>query len=256
MTKRFVAAFVAAAWLCCIAANPAGAAFIDDFDTSHDYLTSGVTGTGWDGMLSTSTSKLDSNTTNSGKLTITETATWVGTTAMDTSTGAPFLYLNVTGDFVATTVIDTATVGSWHTVGLVTVDPGNTDSFVTAMGSFTGNLRQMAWSTVDGTRAQNSVSDTLANLNYYQIERSGDTFTSRYSNDSGTNWSDIASVSRADLADTLQVGVFASSVNGSSFTAQFESFEVTQVPEPSTFALTVFALLGLGLVGWRRRRRA
>ena len=226
-------------------ANAALVIFQDDFDASHDY-TGGVGATGWDGLLQPSTTVFNSNTSNAGNLTMASTGTWSGTTDMDT----PFLYLNVTGDFVATTVIDSSsTVGNFHTIGLAAVDPGNTDSFVTAQASYTGNERHFAWSTVDGARTQNQVSTSLANLNYYQIERLGDVFTSRYSDNSGSTWIDINSYTRADLADTLQVGVWHSAVSVSSRTAQFQSFTLA-VPEPSSTAL-----LGLGLSSLLLRRR-
>jgi len=204
-----------------------------NFDTGHDYLVDGVAGTGWDGMLKPTTTVFNSATANAGKLTITSTGTWGGTTAMNT----PFLYVNVTGDFVATTVIATADVANYHTVGMAAVDPGNTDSLVTAQASFSGSLRHMAWNTTDGSRAQAEVSASLGDLNYYQIERSGDTFTSRYSFNTGSTWIDIASYTRADLASTLQVGVFHSAGGASSPVAQFESFTLQQEPPKGTVIL-------------------
>jgi regulation of enolase protein 1 (concanavalin A-like superfamily) len=242
-----------------LAANPAGAAtFSDDFDTGHDYLVDGVAGTGWDGLLlptGANATVLDSNSTNAGKLTITEDSSWVATGDFD----APLLYKEMSGDFVATVVIDSMFAGNYHFAGLVALNPGDQDNYVTALARNAGtiSIRHFGWSTTNGARAQTSIvtsSTTDAELNYYRLERSGDTFTSRYSDDSGATWTDIRSDSRADLPDTLYVGLTgttgSSNTGTGPYTAQFESFEVEQVPEPSV------ALLGaIGVLGLLRRRR-
>jgi regulation of enolase protein 1 (concanavalin A-like superfamily) len=223
--------------------------FQDNFDVAHDY-TGGVGATGWDGLLNSGITTFNSTTSNAGKLTMAGDSTWGGLSAME----APFLYVNLTGDFVATTVIATATAANFSGAGMAAVDGANTDSFVTAHASFS-SPRHMTWSTTNSSRAQTQVtaSGGVGDLNYYQIERSGDTLISRYSDDSGDTWNTIVSVERTDLTDTLQVGVFQSSSSGNTNTAQFESFTV--IPEPSNLALIVSGFGVLMAVGRRRGRK-
>ncbi len=236
LTRSFVAAFAAAALLACLAANPAGAAtFSDDFDTGHDYLVDGVAGTGWDGLLlptGANATVLDSNSTNAGKLTITQDASWAAQNNFD----APLLYKEVSGDFVATVVIDSMIAGNYHYAGLVALNPAGTqNNYLTALARNAGSIsiRHFGQSTTDGARVQTSIvtsSATDAELNYYRLERSGDTFTSRYSDDSGATWTDIRSDERADLPATLYVGLTGTTGNTNPgtgpYTAQVESFEV------------------------------
>jgi hypothetical protein len=141
----------------------------------------------------------------------------------------------LTGDFVATVVIDSMTLGNYHYAGLVALNPGDQDNYVTALARCAdiGN-RHFGHSTTDGAMVKVYSDIVLVDdLNYYQLERSGDTFTSRYSDDSGATWTDIQSDSRADLPATLYVGLTGTTgspnTNTGPYTAQVESFQVEHV---------------------------
>ena len=82
---------------CLAVCSTAMADLIDPFNVAHDYLTSGVAGTGWSGIMNVGNATiLNASITAADKLRMTGVGDWGGTGA-----GGPFLYKEVTGDFIA-----------------------------------------------------------------------------------------------------------------------------------------------------------
>ena len=84
---------------CFVICSTAMADLVDPFNVAHDYLTSGVAGTGWSGIMNVGNATIfNASTTAADKLRMTGVGDWGGTGA-----GGPFLYKEVTGDFIAET---------------------------------------------------------------------------------------------------------------------------------------------------------
>jgi regulation of enolase protein 1 (concanavalin A-like superfamily) len=216
--------------------------FRDDFETAHNFLTDGVTGTGWSGVYTAAgsgrtTDFLACNTADGGVgagefLRIKCNSAWVA----GSSLAAPFLYKEVTGDFIATTRITAADAQDYNNAGLMVRMPNPTsgENLITAHASFApGAPRHRVWSTVNNVRTPTEVVAAAADLNYYRIERAGSVFISTYSNDGGATWTEIARVTRADLAAApyLEVGVFQ--IQGNSTTTQLAAhFDFVSITDP------------------------
>ena len=261
LTRTFTrVAPLALALLLGIAVSPANAATItDNFDSSHDYLADGVSGTVWDGLFvgTASVAIANANITNAGRLTLqSSNGYWEGN-----GTGL-LLYMNVSGDFTATVYVAGADTGPYNDMGLMArvASPASGEDYVAAR--YFAAYGMNAWrSTDDGTGTN---SDDTGIQPWLQLERSGNTFSFRRSND-GIVFLPIGSgsVDRPDLNGlALQVGIWQATFDPSySGAGLFDSFsldtpdgEVTGVPEPATLCLV--ALGGAVLAFFRRRRTA
>src|SRR4030042_1357590 len=94
--------------------------FSDNFNTTRNYLTQGVSGTGWDGFIgqgaNETVDKLNANIDRAGKL------------YMESHGGrwepsfiplGPFLYKIVSGDFIASVMVSESSNIQWNDVGLM-----------------------------------------------------------------------------------------------------------------------------------------
>jgi hypothetical protein len=242
-----------------IAVSQANAAIITDhFDSSHDYLADGVSGTIWNGLFvgTANVSTANANITNAGLLTLqSSNGYWEGT-----GTGL-LLYLNVSGDFIATVYVAGADTGPYNDMGLMArvASPASGEDYVAAR--YFAAYGMNSWrSTNDGG---GSNSDATGIQPWLELRRSGDTFYFDRSND-GISFSPIGSgsVDRPDLHGlALQVGIWQATFDPSySGAGQFDSFNLqtfpaeTGVPEPATLCL--MGLGGAVLAFFRRRRAA
>jgi len=215
-----------------------GEVFSDNFDTAHDYLAAGVTGTGWDGFLGLGAgekaSAINASATRAGQLYL-ESAGAALAEPWDAM--PPFLYKVVTGDFIATVkVTDYAgteaaplysnNCGLMARAALEDAGPGEdwiSVDYFPIWGC--GNMVRMG---NDGARTEpcnNGVAWKAGT--YLQLERKGDTFYARQSAD-GQTWTQLCNpFVRKDLAYIpLQVGLFQCDYSPDVSYAAFDDFSV------------------------------
>lgn len=228
----------------------------DDFDTTHDYLVDGVSGSSWAGVLnSASASALNASTTNAGQLTITTNG---NTTAWDgNGQSGPYLYQNVTGDFVATVTVAAGDAANYNVASLIARDPSAATSldenFFAANYNFFGSNPGVQRRNINkgSVTKFDSTSVPVAAPVLLRITRVDDSFTASYSTNSGVDWIDMAAATtKADMPDTIQIGLAAANYGANSFSVVFDDFSLAAVPEPGSMALM---LMGTALL-FRRRR--
>jgi regulation of enolase protein 1 (concanavalin A-like superfamily) len=238
----------------------------DNFDTAHDYVADGVTGTIWDGIVNAGSAvTLNSSTTTSGQLRI------AAANAVGWDSGyynAPFLYLNVSGDFDARVQVTAMTTGNYNVGALMARlgDPSadgtaGEDLMMVASNKF-GSLWIQGRSVDDTTKLDSNGPSGLAYPRWLRLTRTENTFNIYYGTDgatwTGVDWGGVLSSNiglnlvRNDLDGLpLQVGLWQGSFTSSGQTADFDNFSITIIPEPSA------GLLALGAAGLvlRRSRR-
>ncbi len=220
--------------------------FMDDFETAHDYLTEGVTGTGWDGFVGLSTGEtvdaLNASIDNPGELYMESTgAYW----APSWNPLGPFLYKEVKGDFIASVHIadyaglDTQTAVYHNDSGLMVRASKNPDQAGTGEDWIcvhyfpiwgVGIIARYA---NNGSRTEDTGGDGTAwNADrYLQIERDGNTFYLRTSSD-GLSWTDYPDASftgleRTDLDGlTLQVGLIHATYSSNTGYVAYDDFSL------------------------------
>ncbi len=222
------------------AAGTGGAAvFRDNFETAHDYLADGVTGTSWDGIIGAddgqTASAVNASTGRPGQLFLESAgAYW----HEPWNPLGPFLYKMVEGDFVATVKVaeyaGTVAAPVYHnTCGLMArarpEDAGNGEDWVSLDYFPIWNCGNFVRSADENVRTENGHNGMAFNLHpWLQIERQGGTFHFRTSAD-GITWTAMAQspLTRADLADVpLQVGLFQGTYSAASGSAAFDEFKV------------------------------
>ncbi len=234
------------------------------FDTSYDY----ISGTGGDpffsgqqfngGLQSPNSNPTlqtaDANTTNPGQLTISSTN---GHWEAGNDNGF-LLYRNVTGDFSATVFVASAPFVNFNTAGLMARNPSTANGEnwigVQLIGSFGAGPSQR--NDVNSSSSDVHASpETNFTTGYLQLTRSGDVFSTLFSTDN-VSFALIGQVTRADLPETVQVGLYQGTYSGNQGTATFDDFSITSstVPEPSTWVM--IGAGALTLVGLQRGRRA
>lgn len=235
-------------------------AFIDGFDTPHDFKTLGVEGTDWEALFGGGEPEALQVEAADGELTMASQGSYWNPEYDDAPGGdyGPFLYITVTGDFIATTrVTDFAgAVGAQvlnNYGGIQARTPGgeliNREDIVQIcyFPTWTGHI---AWNHDDNVREEVGftvpiwVGDSYATAreySYLQLERRGDDFHFRISRD-GVTWIPLTEQNvlytgtetpvvrtRTDMPKTLQVGLIhgmASSEPGGFI--RYDFFQVQQ----------------------------
>ncbi len=223
----------------------------DDFNTSHDYSGGNVSGTIWDGVLNTGNADgVDANISQTEKLVI-DTSTDQSDSTGDVSYSAPTLYLNVSGDFdVQVQIPDTALLNqNFESQGIVAFHDVTNLVEVLNIYANGGNIRRFREYT-DGVRTRDIENGYKS---WLRMTRTGDDFEGFHSDD-GNTWTSFGpTFTRADLPDTLKIGLFAATANTlGNLEAEFDNFTVTVVPEPS--ALVLLGIVMLGPLSLRPRR--
>ncbi len=211
--------------------------FSDGFETPHDYIADGVTGTGWDGFLGLNPGEtvdaLNTSTDRAGQLYMESTGAFYHE---PWDPLGPFLYKIVKGDFVATVKVSdyagTAEVPVYHNnCGLMAraeVDEGGAGEDWVAIDYFPiwgcGNFVRTS---DNDARTENCNNGAQWDLDpYLQLERKGNTFHFRTSAD-GLSWVEMACspITRDDLDGlSLQVGLYQATYSGDPGYAAFDDF--------------------------------
>jgi hypothetical protein len=247
-------------WLVCVVmvltlgSGARAVVFSDDFQTMREYLSEGP-GT-YTGMLDEGLSQLNSSLSKPGLLYMESAASSWGPGP------GPLLYVEVTGDFVATVkvadfagTIDAPLLS--NDAGIIARNPasdGGVENWVSVnyFPTWTGFI---ARSTADGVRDELGQTagrwtgvDTYAiaeQYPYLQLERVGSDFYTRVSADgvnfiplnaeayTGVNDGNQAPlvISRPDLPETLQIGLFHATYSGETGYVAFDDFTIV-MPEP------------------------
>ncbi len=215
----------------------------DDFSTSHDYLTGGVSGTIWDGIWNQSAANVLNTTGPSGELTIGTPSSAVGWDGSHAN--APFLYKNVTGDFDARVQVTAGTAVNYTIAGLlVRLNPANADGnagedFVMITRNWFGGGNQLR--RVDDNAQSDSGGYTPV-VAYLRLTRTGNVFRG-YTSSDGTTWTQRAwgggglDLTRADLGGTVQLGLTEGAfVAGNNTSARFDNITLITPDLPLTWA--------------------
>ncbi len=197
---------------CLAVCSTAMADLIDPFNAAHDYLTSGVAGTGWSGIMNVGNATiLNASITAADKLRITGVGNWGGTDA-----SGPFLYKEVTGDFIAETKAGAehfACAGLMVRLADVAAGGAGEDNMILAYWPVEfWNVGTIFWPTDNGARPEfdNSGYNGGVIPSYLRVERRGANFYWSRSSD-GVTWQALPSANprvRPDMnVATLQVGL-------------------------------------------------
>ncbi len=206
--------------LCLLWAAPA-VALIDNFDTPHDFVADGVSGTDWQAVVySGGVAGSLQILSSSGKLRMQSQGTtaggWDGVWDINgdgTADLCPMLLTEVTGDFVLITrFAGINNLQVYHqAAGLIARNPDTSAGENMVQSAFfsvwTGHI---TWNVVNGARTGEAGATGL-NVNQYsfmKLERVGDMFYPSVSQDGITWLPMMAGWSRPDMPETLQVGLF------------------------------------------------
>lgn len=234
--------------VCLLSANVFGAVLTDDFSVSHDYLTSGVSGTIWDGFIGQGAGEaadnLNSNMDRTGALFMESTnGRWQDPYPPDGSYYfGPLLYINVTGDFVATVAVTDYESGvDYNAGGLMArvaadADAGAGEDWVSTSYFPMFSVNNKMDSTDNDTRSE--IEPWTGSIHsYLMLERVGDNFYGRVSDD-GVNWAielnNGNAVSRSDMTGlAVQVGIWQCTYINSQGYMAFDNFELTYTSQGS-----------------------
>lgn len=194
--------------------STATADLIEEFDVAHDYVTDGVAGTGWSGIMNDDNMSVGNTTANPGYLTIDGTGNWNGN-----DTGGPFLYREVTGDFIAEAhqVLGVNSAGGLMVRlggNLALGGPGEDNMWLATWSSW--NVGSIFWPVDNGNRPELDITwdgDATGGPTWTRLERRGANFYWSRSYD-GVTWEALPSANprvRPDMdVPTLQVGIIHS----------------------------------------------
>lgn len=217
-----------------------GGVFHDDFETPHDF-TRGVAGTVWHGVINAESSLLlDANTSTPGRLRV-ETPGYKGWEAGKNN--APFLYMNVAGDFDARVEVTDQSAGDFSVAALMARLGGSAvndtigENYMSVNSNRFGSNSIQARTLQDG--GQNDSIDITNSLypRHLRLTRESNTFRTFESTD-GSNWKPLnwgglrgapigVDLVRDDLDSLpLQVGLWQGSFSNSGHTANFDNFSI------------------------------
>ncbi len=262
--KRYVSLVsVVALGLLATTASATVTTVTDDFSVAHDYLTQGVAGTIWDGVLNGGAVTVANTTANAGVLTTTLNSTpgygWDSSHA-----NAPFLYKNVSAaeNFTMQVKAVASPTDGYDVAGLlVYMDNSN---FVGANANYYNGHYEFRSLASGGQGGNNGETFNASSSTYLKLVYTASTSTfNMFASSDGSDWTAIKYVNtgsndlvRTDMTGTLKVGIaYADYVPGTP-TGQFDNFSLTTgtVPEPSSLALLAAGLVSLLAYAWRKRK--
>ena len=216
--------------MCC--GTPASAQltkFTDGFEEPHDFLVDGVVETSWDGFLGSGERE------TADRIEISDGALHLQSTNGRYQEGwnplGPLLYKNVTTDFKATVRIADYESVSFNNGGIMAraandLDAGKGEDWISLdyFPIYGGIYARMA---DDGRRAEKGSNGQGRDADrFLQMERKGNLFFLRYSND-GNKWQDLngSPFQRSDLVNVpLQVGLFQATYSNKQGQVSFDDF--------------------------------
>ncbi len=215
--------------------------FIDDFNTPHDYVKNGATGTIWDDyygwMAGETVTALNAAGDREGQLFISSEGSYWDT---PWSPLGPFLYKIVKGDFIATVKVTdyagTAAAPVYHNDGGLMArafpeDAGTGEDWISIDYFPIWNCGNFLWQADDNVRneAKGCNNGKRWNLDpWLQLERAGSVFHVRTSKD-GVTWTEMSCSpkTRNDLAGIpLQVGLRHATYSTASGYVAFDDFRL------------------------------
>ncbi len=228
--------------------------FSDSFSTARNYLTQGVTGSGWDGFVGQGTNetvnKLNASIDRAGKLYMESQGArweppWVPL--------GPFLYKNVSGDFIASVYVSESSNIQWNAVGILArvadLAAGGAGEDLEAVDHFLYIGSNMVMADDDGVESEVTTSPIKP---YLRLRRQGNTFYHEASSD-GVTWSLLngSPRTRNDLAGlSLQVGLQHASYTATVGFVVYDDFVLNFVtpetnpplPNPAAFETAPYAI--------------
>ncbi len=206
----------------------------DDFSGSKNFTAGNVAGAVWDGLLSSNANQTNIKVVagNHGLRMSSVGTNWDGNTPF-----GPFLYKTLTGDFVAEVQITDVSglaekkVAGNHESGLMVRLAGDSASGERLIqnGIFPAwNVGNMLTNLVNGDRRQTNTQSAWNFNRYLQIQRSGDLFYIRTSNDD-VHWMDLpgSPVLRTDMnGKALQAGLYQCTYGPQPGFGNFANFKV------------------------------
>jgi len=245
--------------LCVSLAAPLMAAGITDtFDTPHDFLTAGTSGTIWDGFIGKGqyekVDQMNASITTAGVLRLQSTnGRWQDPFPPSNNLG-PLLYKNVKGDFIASVKVAAyegtppQTEVAYNAGGIMArvanldfAGPGEDWIAVTYFPEF--NVGTKVDNTNDGVRTEQGITSTGYNANkYLQIERRGNLFYCRTSPD-GVAWTDLTGspFDRSDMDGLpVQVGMWQCTYVATQGYMEFDDFNLISDVAAATRTSPVF----------------
>ncbi|HEX8019237.1 MAG TPA: glycoside hydrolase family 43, partial [Mucilaginibacter sp.] len=208
----------------------------DQFTVNRDLAGDGTAGTIWNGLIGGGDKQEGKAFTGDNVLTLeSKGSNWDGNLPY-----GPFLYSNVAGDFVAEVEITDVSglkekkVAGNSDMGLMVrkaKQPGTEGSENLIQNSIfpAWNCGNMLTNYKTGDRMQTNTQTGWNYNRYLQIQKSGDMFYMRSSND-GIHWADLpgSPVSRPDLNDgALQIGLYHSTYGPHRSYVKFRDFKLT-----------------------------
>jgi len=212
--------------------------YTDDFSKVKDYLTSGITGSGWDGFIGKGEKQSATKIASDGNKVLrleSQGANWDGNAPY-----GPFLFKNVKGDFVAEVEVtdvsgftEKKVVGN-NEAGLMVRSANDIGKEASAEQLLQNGIFP-AWSVgnmftnfVASNRLQTNIQSAWKYNKYLQIQRKGNWFYVRTSNDN-INWTDLpgSPVLRKDLENKeVQVGLYQCTYGPKSTYGEFSNFKL------------------------------
>ena len=208
--------------------------FTDDFNSNHDYLSNGVSGTGWDGFIynagfdGTQNTVVEKAETSNGELTLmSKEGNWE-----NAADDGVFLYVNIAAgtNFTVNVYVSNYVWTSWHDIGIMArAATGTTEDYVMSRLHITGNVNNALRSVNNNVTSNNDGTNDPA-MYYLQLEKSGSMFIVRASED-GIAYKEIAAIDRTDMENVdLQVGLYQATFSGNTGDVSFDDFSIELNP--------------------------